>query len=142
MTGIKKHNVVAVDGWINLPALNFDHDFTKHQRSIPSELPERMYVLRNKLNDFGGVFLPTNRKDATIVITSGTPINRAAIESAPNLELISVSGVGTDHIDVKAARECNVSVCRVPAQNTETVSEHAFALYVSMRNDRLSRSIF
>ncbi|KJX97661.1 glycerate dehydrogenase like protein [Zymoseptoria brevis] len=114
MSGTKKHHVVAVDGWINPPPLNFEYDFTKYPTVGQDLLLEHV-------------------KDATIVITSGRPMNRAVIEAAPVLELISVSGTGTDHIDLEAARERNVAVCRVPAQNTETVGEHAFALYFALK---------
>lgn len=110
----RKHNIVAVDSWVRLADLSFDHNFTQYPNTTPTELPDRI-------------------KDATIVICSGTRINRVAIENAPNLQLVACNGTGTDHIDKDALRERGVSLCRVPAQNTDSVSEHAFALYHALR---------
>ncbi|KAK3713167.1 hypothetical protein LTR37_008600 [Vermiconidia calcicola] len=109
-----KHRVVVVDNWVTPPALSIDHEQTSYASTSAAELPERI-------------------KDATIIVTSGTPIIRTAIEKASNLQLISCNGTGTDHIDKDAARERGVAVSRVPAQNTDSVSEHAFALYYTIR---------
>lgn len=38
-----------------------------------------------------------------------------------------------DHVDKDAIRERNITLCRVPAQNTASVTEHAFALYYALR---------
>lgn len=92
----------------------FKYDVTLYQNTSAEELPERV-------------------KDATIIITSATRVTRAGIENASNLQLIACNGTGTDHVDKEAARERGVSVCRVPAQNTDSVSEHAFALYYAIR---------
>ena len=111
---MQKHKIVAVDGWVKPPPMDFDHDFIQYENTSPDELPERV-------------------KDATIIIVSPTRITRKAIENAPRLQLIAYNGTGTDHIDIEAARERGVAVCRVPAQNTDSVSEHAFALYYGIR---------
>ncbi len=106
MGSTQQHIVVGLDNWVPVPeSLSFPH--TKHQYAITTaeQLPERM-------------------KDATIVITGPTRITRAGIESAPNLQLIACNGTGTDGVDKEAARERGVAVCRVPAQNTDSVSEH------------------
>lgn len=114
MPKARKHNIVALDSWVKPPDFDLSYEFTQHESTSLEELPERI-------------------KDATIIIISGTKINRAGIENAPNLELIACNGVGTDHIDKETAQQRGVSVCRVPAQNTESVSEHALALYYSIR---------
>lgn len=94
--------------------MQFDHDAVHFAQTSPEELPGRI-------------------EDATILITSSTPISRAGIEGAKDLQLISCMGTGTDHIDKDAARERGVTVCHVPAQNTDSVSEHAFALHYAIR---------
>ncbi|KAF2172900.1 hypothetical protein M409DRAFT_49413 [Zasmidium cellare ATCC 36951] len=109
-----KHTIVALDSWVSLPALNFEYELIRHVNTSPMELPERM-------------------KDATIVVTSATRVTRAGIENAPRLKLIACNGTGTDHVDKAYARERNITVCHVPAQNTDSVSEHAFALYYAVR---------
>ena len=114
MPDVAKHKIVSVDSWVGPPQLSFDHEFVQYANSTQEELPGRI-------------------KDATIVITSATRITRAAIENAANLQLVSCNGTGTDHIDKDAIRERKITLCRVPAQNTDSVSEHAFALYFALR---------
>lgn len=114
MSTTKKHKVLALDSLVRPPPFSFDHELVQYENTSPTQALERI-------------------KDATIVLTSPTAITRAVIEAAPNLELIACNGTGTDHIDKEAARERGVTVCRVPAQNTDSVAEHAFALYFSLR---------
>lgn len=49
--------------------------------------------------------------------------SRALIESLPNLEIISIYGVGFDAVDLDAARECNVRVTNTPDVLTEDVAD-------------------
>ena len=114
MPATQRHKILAIDGWVKTPQMTFDYEVSEYSSTTPEELPLRM-------------------KDATIVITSATRVTRAGIENAPNLQLIACNGTGTDHVDKDAARERGVTVCRVPAQNTDSVSEHAFALYYGIR---------
>lgn len=109
-----KHNVVGLDGWVQPLPLDFDHDIVIHDLTSPDQLVERI-------------------KDATIVYTANQRVTREGIEAAPHLQLINCNGTGTDHIDKEAAREHGVTVTHVPAQNTESVAEHAFALYYALR---------
>ena len=114
MSATQRHKIVAIDAWVKPPTFAFDCDITQYQNTSPAELPERI-------------------KDATILITSASRVPRVGIENAPKLQLIACNGTGTDHVDKDAARERGVAVCRVPAQNTDSVSEHAFALYYAIR---------
>jgi glycerate dehydrogenase len=113
-----KHNVVALDSWVKPPAFDIDHDLYLHNTTDPTEIASLV-------------------RDATIIIVSMVPVSRATIEAAPNLQLIACNGTGTDHVDKVAAREHGVAVCHVPAQNTESVSEHAFALFFALRRQIL-----
>lgn len=114
MSSTKRHKIVAVDGWVKPPPFSFEHEAVQYQSTTLDELPERM-------------------RDATIVITSATRISRVGIENAPNLQLVACNGTGTDHVDKGAIRDRGISLCHVPAQNTDSVSEHAFALYFAIR---------
>lgn len=114
MSRTQKHRVVAVDSWVDPPELSFEHDFAQYANTTPDELPERI-------------------KDATIIITSSTRITRAGVEMAPSLQLVSCNGTGTDHVDKDVIRERGISLSRVPAQNTDSVSEHAFAHFFALR---------
>lgn len=112
--GTPKHTIVALDGWVKLPRLDFDHVYTEYTSTTPDQLPERI-------------------KDATIVTTAAQKVTRAGIEAAPHLQLVACNGTGTDHVDKDAIRERGITLCNVPAQNTDSVSEHAFALYYALR---------
>lgn len=109
-----KHKIVALDSFVKPPPMDFEHDVAVFERTLPNQLPERM-------------------ANATIVMTAASKVTSEGIESAPNLQLIICTGVGSDHIDKHAARKHGVTVCNVPAQNTESVSEHAFVLYYGLR---------
>ncbi|GAB1729519.1 hypothetical protein NU195Hw_g154t1 [Hortaea werneckii] len=109
-----KHTIVALDDFWVSPPPDFDHEIIEYPTTGPDQLVERM-------------------KPATIITTAAMKVTRAGIEAAENLQLIVCTGTGSDHIDKVAARERGVTVCNVPAQNTDSVAEHAFALYYALR---------
>lgn len=114
MSTLRRHNIVVVDNSLIPPKFDFEYDLTQYEHTSREQLPERL-------------------KDATIVICSATPITKAGIESSPNLQLIACNATGTNTIDKDTAKERGVSVCHVPGQNTDSVSEHGFALYYAIR---------
>lgn len=66
-------------------------------------------------------------KDAEIVIT--TPffpayIKKSRIENAPKLKMCITAGVGSDHVDLNAANEKNITVTEVTGSNVVSVAEH------------------
>ena len=79
------------------------------------------------------------------MIAPVTPISREVFEALPDLRMITVGGVGVDHVDLEAARKHRVWVANVPDGNVEEVAAHAFAMALSIiRNlpvyDRAVRS--
>jgi phosphoglycerate dehydrogenase-like enzyme len=50
------------------------------------------------------------------------------LEQLPRLKMITACGVGTDAIDLEAARRLGLVVCNVPARTAPIVAEHALAL--------------
>ncbi|MBE3048416.1 hypothetical protein IMZ48_39110 [Candidatus Bathyarchaeota archaeon] len=100
------------------PDFDFDHTI----KYYPSTRPENV---------------PSLIKDSTIIVTSDSPITREAIHAAKNLQLVATNGTGTDLVDSAAIRELGITLCNVPAQNTESVAEHALALYYGLRRDLL-----
>ncbi|MDU0462343.1 NAD-dependent formate dehydrogenase [Staphylococcus ureilyticus] len=62
-------------------------------------------------------------------------MTRERLEKAPNLKLAITAGVGSDHVDLKAASERNVGVVEVTGSNTVSVAEHAVMdLLILLRN--------
>ena len=52
-------------------------------------------------------------------------VTREMIESASSLKLILTAGVGSDHIDLAAAAENNITVAEQTNCNVVSVAEHA-----------------
>ena len=108
------HHIVVLDNWCPPPQVDFPHRLTKYDSTTPEQLLDRI-------------------KDATIIITSNSRVTRAGIEKAPHLRIVASNATGTNHIDKGAMRDRGITVCHVPAQNTDSVAEHAFALYYALR---------
>ncbi len=51
-------------------------------------------------------------------------ITRERIENAPNLRLLLTAGVGSDHFDLAAAAERNITVAEITGSNVVSVAEH------------------
>jgi formate dehydrogenase len=67
-------------------------------------------------------------RDAEVLIT--TPFwpvyaSREVLEAAPQLKLVLTAGVGSDHIDLKAAAERGLLVAEQTGSNVVSVAEHA-----------------
>ena len=65
--------------------------------------------------------------DAEIVVASPTAFlyfSKEHMENMPRLKLISTLSVGTDWIDLKAARERGIVVSNEKGVNSEAVAEH------------------
>jgi phosphoglycerate dehydrogenase-like enzyme len=56
----------------------------------------------------------------------------AVFAACPNLKLVSIWGVGTDNIDLDAAKRRGVTVCNTPGANAIAVGEHAMALMMAV----------
>ena len=69
-------------------------------------------------------------RGASAIINSRSYIQwqREAIEQLPELGHITVCGIGTDSIDLVAAREHGVMVSNIPGKTAPVVAEHSFAL--------------
>jgi len=63
-----------------------------------------------------------------IIIRAKGAVSRQIIESAPSLKVIGRHGVGIENIDLKAAREKNITVVYTPTANAQSVAEHFVGL--------------
>jgi formate dehydrogenase len=76
--------------------------------------------------------------DAEVLIT--TPfhpayLNRPQLATAKNLKLCITAGVGSDHIDLDAANERNITVAEVSGSNVVSVAEHVImSILLLVRN--------
>lgn len=70
-------------------------------------------------------------KDADGFILRIGKIDRKAIESCPNLRVITRPGVGYDNVDVQAATEQGIPVVICPSSNARAVAEHTLMLLLA-----------
>ena len=50
------------------------------------------------------------------------------LRQLPDLKIISLCSIGTDMIDLKAARELGIDVCNLPGRTAPVVAEHIFGM--------------
>ena len=113
---MSRRNIVVLDaatlrGGLSRPS--FEHEWTEHERTVPSETAERI-------------------RNAHVVITNKSPVNAEAIAGAEKLELIAVAATGVDIIDLSACRAANVIVCNVRRYANQSVAEHVMALILCL----------
>ena len=82
--------------------------------------------------------LERHLKDVNVLIA--TPywpahVTRGRIEKASNLQLFLTAGVGSDHFDLAAAAERNVTVAEITGSNVVSVAEHVvMQMLILVRN--------
>ena len=113
-----QHHIVGLDAWVEPPPLAFPHT---------------IHLIR----DGTALSNPSQIKDATILINSQVSVTRELLSHGPKVALVAVTGTGIDHVDQSALRERGITLCKVPAQNVDTVSEHAIALYFALKREIL-----
>src|SRR5438477_6502731 len=69
--------------------------------------------------------------DAAITLLSD-PITRRVLESNPNLRIVANFAVGTNNVDVDAARELGVIVTNTPGVLTEATADLTMALILAV----------
>ena len=112
-------------------------DFTPGELlgSISGELGLRQFI-----ESAGHEFVVTSDKDSqdsvfdqhlsdsSIVISQPfwpAYLTKDRIDKSPNLKLAITAGIGSDHVDLQAAIENNLTVCEVTYCNSISVAEHA-----------------
>ena len=59
------------------------------------------------------------------------PVTAAMFDTAPNLKVVSVVGVGYDHVDVDAARERGIALGHTPGVLSDTTADMTWALLLA-----------
>jgi hydroxypyruvate reductase len=74
------------------------------------------------------------RKEDIVAIASAyfVPVSRTLIEALPNLEIIAQFAVGTDNIDLAAAKERGIAVTNTPDVLTEDTADTAVSLLLAV----------
>jgi glycerate dehydrogenase len=71
-------------------------------------------------------------REAEILLTNKTVLDRAAILALPRLRYIGVMATGYNIVDIAAARERKVPVTNVPVYGTNSVAQMTFALLLEL----------
>lgn len=71
-------------------------------------------------------------KGMDAVIVGNDRVTARVFKAADRLKVISMHGVGVDHIDIKAAMEAGVVVTNTPGANTEAVAELTVGLIFTL----------
>lgn len=76
--------------------------------------------------------LPEETDFEIISVFVGSKVTDKVISAFPNLRHIATRSTGFDHIDIRFARDKNISVSTVPAYGSHTVAEFTFGLILSL----------
>lgn len=76
-----------------------------------------------------------------IIIRANGTVSRQIIESAPSLKVIGRHGVGVENIDLKAARDKNITIVYTPSANAQSVAEHFVGLALILANKLKSADV-
>jgi glycerate dehydrogenase len=71
-------------------------------------------------------------KEAEIVLTNKTPLNRTTLLQLPALKYIGVLATGYNIVDTEAAREREIVVTNIPTYGTASVAQFAMALLLEL----------
>ncbi len=72
---------------------------------------------------------------AAIIIRSGTNVDRALMEHAPNLRVIARAGAQLENVDIDEATRRGIMVINSPDANVVAVAEHTFAMLLSLARE-------
>ena len=71
--------------------------------------------------------------NADVVVTNKVRLEGNVLRHASQLKLVCVAATGTDNVDLEAADERNITVCNVAGYATASVTEHVFALLLTLK---------
>jgi D-3-phosphoglycerate dehydrogenase / 2-oxoglutarate reductase len=70
-------------------------------------------------------------QDISGAIVGVVPLTKRVIENAPRLKVVSMHGVGVDHINLKAAAQHSIVVANCPGTNDQAVADLAIGLMIA-----------
>ena len=73
-------------------------------------------------------------KDADIVITNKTPLEKAEIDGMPHLKFVALLSTGFNIADGAYLREKGIPLCNIPAYSTGAVAQLVFSFITAFTN--------
>ena len=95
--------------------------------SLDNVIDDWQFYAQTRPND-----LDSRIASSEILISNKVIIDQHAMQSAPQLKLICVAATGTNNVDIGAAQRHNIRVCNVRGYATPSVSQHVFAMLLSL----------
>lgn len=95
-----------------------------------TEKGHKLEIFEEKTSDLEE--LKERVKDTNILIIANSPLKGEIINSAKNLEMISVAFTGVDHVDIEVAKEKDILVSNAAGYSTPAVVELTFGLMIDI----------
>ncbi|MAS86941.1 MAG: hypothetical protein CMH30_03040 [Micavibrio sp.] len=105
-------------------------------------LEKQFEVITIRSSDDAQKIIDENQDIVAIFSIVGRQITANIIESLPNLEIISVYGVGYDHIDLDKAKEREIVVTNTPNIVTRDTADTALALILNISRRFVESDIY
>ncbi|MGN1234571.1 MAG: D-2-hydroxyacid dehydrogenase [Christensenellaceae bacterium] len=70
--------------------------------------------------------------DTEVFLINKAKITEAVLSGCPNLKYVGTFATGYNNVDAEACKRHGVTVCNAPAYSTEAVSQHTFALLLTL----------
>jgi D-3-phosphoglycerate dehydrogenase len=108
--------------------------FVEHDRA-PLELLERSghpFRIHSTGKRITTPELLDEGRDAAVIVAGVEPYDAATLEQLPELRCISRCGVGTDAVDLAAARARGITVLNTPDVPTAAVAELALSMFLAL----------
>ncbi|SRR5579883_2410574 len=80
----------------------------------------------------GDELIVRRAEGAEIVLTNKTPLSAHTLKQLKGLRYVGVLATGYDVVDVKAARELEITVTNIPTYGTASVAQFTFALILEL----------
>jgi glycerate dehydrogenase len=113
--------IVVLDGYtVNPGDLSWEEYAQLGDLKVYDRTPEEQVVER--------------AREAEVVLTNKTVINRDAVMALPSMRYIGVLATGYNVVNTQAAQERGIPVCNVPEYGTEAVAQAVFALLLELTN--------
>jgi D-3-phosphoglycerate dehydrogenase len=122
--------VNKLSGRFKVVILNSPHPNFDVEKEILNGIADLSMVWCNSADE---VIQASRGADALMVADiSHVPLTKDVLSQLKNVKVISIYGVGTDTVDLKAAREHNIIVANVPDYGISEVADHTMALILSL----------
>jgi glycerate dehydrogenase len=77
-------------------------------------------------------------QNASIALTNKVRLDAEILSSLPKLQLILLTGTGTNHIDLASCQARGITVCNVTGYGTSSIAQHVFTMLLALSTNLLN----